>query len=189
MKYFKYSTITAIFLSATLLTLSSCGNSNPPLDGFKSIKFGMSKSELEAMGFHCESRECKDDQGDSKSQTLFGKPASIQIEMTDKEITSIIRVYIRGMEDEELLQLFTKALGKPRERDFVNFGLQQMRESYWISPEGTSISVVNAIVKKPREKIFGVDTGPLTIAYYRDKNNTAERWSKTKDSSVNKKDF
>lgn len=179
-----------VLISVTLL--AACGNSNFPSDGFKSAKFGMSASQLEGIGFSCkpDKKSCEK-KADAKkeateSETLFGKPADIDVELSDDKIGSInVRI---GIEEKEMVELFSKALGSPKTFEYTAFLGDKIRRYYWVSSGGTSIAVTINLDEKPPQGIFKM-LGPRSTAKYRNKQETTKMLDEVNKSSVKPKDL
>lgn len=177
-------------ISVTLL--AACGDSNFPSDGFKAVKFGMSSSQLEGIGFSCYSdkKRCEktaDSRKDAtEGETLFGKPASIDVELSDDKISSIkVRI---GIESKEMVELLSKALGSPKTFEFNNGWGDKVRRYYWVSSAGTSIAATIVLDEKPPQGIFKMG-GPLSTADYRNKQETTKMLDEINKSSVKPKDL
>lgn len=179
-----------VLISVTLL--AACGDSNFPSDGFKSTKFGMSASQLEGIGFSCESnKKSCEKKADAKkeatqSDTLFGKPADIDVKLSDDKIASI-NVTV-GIEEKEMVELFSKALGSPKTSEHTTFLGDKIRRYYWISSGGTSIDVLINLDEKPPQGIFKM-AGPLSNARYRSKQETTKMLDEINKSSVKPNDL
>ena len=179
-----------VLISVTLL--AACGGSDFPSDGFKSTRFGMSSSQLESTGFSCEpDKKSCEKKTDSKKEategdTLFGKPADIYVELTDDKVSSInVRI---GIEEKEMVELFSKALGSPKTYEYTAFLGDKIRRYYWVSSGGTSIAVTINLDEKPPQGIFKM-LGPRSTAEYRSKHETTKMLDKINKSSVKPKDF
>lgn len=174
------------------LALAACSNSDFPSDGFKTTKFGMSTSQLEAIGFTCEankkkcSKKLNTKKDAAESETLFGKPADIDADLADDKVTSI-NVHV-GVEEKELVELFTKAVGSPKTFDYVSIFGDKIRLYYWVTSGGTSISITINLDEKPAEGIFKM-IGPRATAVYRSKQETTDLLDKIKKSAVKPKDY
>lgn len=184
------------FRSAVVLILvtllAACGDSNFPSDGFKSTKFGMSASQLEGMGFSCkpDKKSCEKKPDAKKeateSETLFGKPADIDVELSEDKISSInVRI---GIEEKEMVELFSKALGSPKIFEYTALFGDKIRRYYWISSGGTSIAVTINLDEKPPQGIFKM-LGPWSTAKYRNKHETTKMLDEINKSSVKPKDL
>lgn len=179
-----------IFISLTFL--AACGMSDFDSDGFKSIKFGMSSSQLERIGFSCESdkKKCRK-QADankeaSEGDTLFGKPADIDVELTDDKASSInVRI---GIEEKEMVELFSKALGSAKTHEYTAIFGDKIIRYYWVSSGGTSIAVTINLDEKPPQGIFKM-MGPRSTAKYRNKPETTKMLEEINKSSVKPKDL
>lgn len=172
--------------------LASCGDSNFPSDGFKSVKFEMNAHQLESIGFSCkpDKLSCEKKAGEkqqlSESETLFGKPADIDVELADNK-ASTIKVMIH-IEEKQVVELFTKALGSPKIFEYPSLFGNKIRRYYWISSEGTSIVININLDEEPPQGIFKM-VGPLAIVRYQDKFETSKLLDMVKKSSVRPKDF
>lgn len=176
-----------------IIVLSGCGSSNFPLDGFKSVKFDMSSSQLEKFGFSCtqDKKSCKKDKplGDPKpeSSTLFGQAASLKIDLSDDKV-SCITVFV-SMEDRELIELYENALGKPKTFQFNQiFTGNKIQKNYWVSADATSIAVTEILNKEPPQGLFKM-LGPSSAATYCNKSETAKLIDEAKKASIKPKDF
>ena len=179
-----------VLISVTLL--AACGDSNFPSDGFKSTKFGMSSSQLEGTGFSCKpDKNSCEKMADAKKEategdTLFGKPSDIDVELSDDKINSInVRI---GIEENEMVELFSKALGSPKTFEYTGFLGDKIRSYYWISSGGTSIAVTINLDEKPPQGIFKM-IGPRSTAKYRNKHETTKMLDEINESSVKPKDL
>lgn len=190
MKSFNPFRSAAVLVSVTLL--AACSDSNFPSDGFKSTKFGMSAGQLEGIGFSCtpDKRMCErkaDEKNEAaKTETLFGKPADIDVELSDDKVSSIdVRV---GIEEKEMVELFSKALGSPKTFEYTALLGDKIRRYYWISSGVTSIAVTVNLDKEPLQGIFKV-IGPRSTAKYRNQGETAAMLNEINRSSVKPKDL
>jgi len=125
-----------VLISVTFL--AACGESDFPSDGFKSTKFGMSSSQLEGIGFSCkpDKKRCNKKEA-TEGETLFGKPADIEVDLSDDKT---IGIYVSiGIEKKEMVELFSKALGSPKSFEYTAILGDKIRRYYWISSGGTSL--------------------------------------------------
>lgn len=139
-----------IWLGGILGCLAAC-SSNFSSDGFKSVKFDMDLAALKKLGFDCKEQDYSCSQSPSApKETLFGKDASVSVE-TDKGKVQSIDVSI-AMTVDDLIEQYKKEIGNPEKFTYDTFSGGQAERYYWLSKDGTAISVVKSIV-----------TGPLAV--------------------------
>lgn len=179
-------------LVVCLQFIAACDSSNFKSDGFKSIKFGMTTAQLTQMGFTCEAdkKVCKR-RADTKAPTddnatLFGKPADVEVELKSN-LATVVNVRI-SVEEREMIDLFSKALGKPKTYEYTGFTGDKIRHYYWISSDSTSISVITNLDERPPQGIFRM-VGPRSSAVYRSKVETKYLLDEITNNSVKPKDL
>ena len=161
---------TSLALLVGLLFITACDSTNFKSDGFKNIKFGMTTAQLTQVGFTCEpDKKVCQKRADSKAPTddnatLFGKPADVEAQLKS-DATAVISVRI-SIEDKEMIDLFSKALGKPKTFEYTGITGDKIRRYYWISSDNTSICVTTNLDEGPPQGIFKM-IGPRSSAVYR----------------------
>jgi hypothetical protein len=107
------------------------------LDGFKDVKFGMSRSELESLGVSCGGEfYCTNG---NPSYTLLGREAIVSVNLKNNKVISI-HVDIKSMITKEVIATFKKSLGTPIYSEFdIGFGRRGVYS--WISSNKTSVNV------------------------------------------------
>lgn len=121
------------------LVAVSCSKS-VPTDGFKDLKFGMTLTQLQALGFNCEANDImcsRSRTGNEAPYTLFGKEAQVYLKTEAGRLTSV-DVNIDAT-SAELIALYSKELGKPKSFTYAAFGGQSAK-TYWAS--GSQAAVV-----------------------------------------------
>ena len=174
------------------LFIAACNSSNFQSDGFKNIKFGIKSTQLTEIGFTCElgNKVCNKRAGSKaptdENSTLFGKPADIDVELKDG-VAAVINVRI-GIDDKEMIDLFSKAFGRPQVFEYTGFVGDKIRRQYWLSNDNTSVSVTTNLDQGPPQGIFKM-IGPRSSAVYRSKAQTKLMLDEISKQSVRPKDL
>ena len=165
------------------IVASSC-SSRVPTDGFKNLHYGMSKQELQALGFNCEDNDfsCRSDAEGQHTYTLFGKEASVSIDTSEGNLSSI-NVWV-DLSSDELIALYTKEFGRPKTFTYRSLG-GQSEIDYWISGDRASISVAR-LVGRTRTSLLGVETAS---AEYRGPAATKELLEASSSNTVRGQDY
>lgn len=183
---------TTLALLVCMQFITACDSTNFQSDGFKNIKFGLTTTQLTQMGFICESdKKVCNRRADSKAPvddnaTLFGKPADVEAQLKS-DATAMISVRI-SIEDKEMIDLFSNALGKPKTFEYTGFTGDKIRRYYWLSSDDTSICVTTNLNAGPPQGIFKM-IGPRSSAVYRDKVETRTFLDEITKNSVKPKDL
>jgi hypothetical protein len=167
---------------AALSTLS-CSRQTPA-DGFKDLKYGMSIAALKEHGFDCmpDQYECSQPSHSIRnSDTLFGKKAEVSIYTKNGHLATIT-VNVELTPD-ELIDLFTRELGKPRTYTYVGHYDDQREADYWLSKSNTAI-----LVYRLRNKSLGSEV-PRSWADYLGPEQTKSLIEEAAANSIRKGDF
>lgn len=190
---FKENIIFKSLLVCSFTLLLGCGNKSFSLDGFKSVKFDMSSSQLEGVGYKCtpDKKSCRKDSPrvdlKSENETLFGQSTRLSVDLTEDKVSCIF-VGV-DIEDKELIELFEKALGKPTTFQFNQiFTGNILQKNFWVSSEETSITVTAVLNKQPPEGLFKM-LGPHSAAAYCNKQETSKLIVQAKNAAIKPKDF
>lgn len=140
-----------------------------PEDGYGEVKYGMSSNDLKQAGFACDTEtECEKDRsaGGSKDEPSFNKPDSVKANLINGAVTSI-DLWFRTYSDDETIDAYTKAYGKPAVCRFQNIMGATVEHHIWSAKNDATISV-----SKILDYGFAPNTGGLTSrmssATYRD---------------------
>jgi len=176
--------ILTVLLAMTVVSCSNFGYAFE-IDGFKDIKFNMTREEVEQMGFSCNSAEdsnstiCTTFNYDTSEKfdpkyTLLGREAEINIiGLEDNKVVGIF-VTINSLTGKEAVEVFKKSLGKPI---YYERSIPGIYEYLWVSSNNNSISV-NIDTENPDEKgcIFYYGNEAETLKML----SIAKEWAKQK---------
>lgn len=165
------------------------------LDGFKSLKFGMLRSEIAEKGYVCK----KNYKGDVcvGKDTLFGNPADIDVEFLNGISKVSAHVSVAGEDADDLEKVFvqnlTKELGSPISFEFIGATGLNVRRLSWVSASGSSIFM--SLHKRSPSDSY-VRAGNLLIkvdsrvsVHYLDSIGTRENVKQAESSPAKSKDF
>lgn len=178
--------VVKMILSMTLI-LAAMGSAHSfELNGFKGVNFGADREVVTAQGLTCkvdpdQRVEC------SGNETLFGVPSSVRAWFRNEKV-SVIRLVAVDSRPVDLVDAYTKALGKPK-KYVERRGKHDLTVHYWVAKNGTSVSTFgtgNTLVAK------NPDTGEekhFASADYLDKEATALLLANAKKAEQLKRDF
>jgi hypothetical protein len=103
------------------------------INGFKDFKFGMSRQQIENLGFEDCTKKTYSCSLSSSEHTIIGQKTSyISVDFDDKGFADKVTVNYPKPPLEAIAD-FTQALGEPKEYEFINFGGSRVFGSAWVS--------------------------------------------------------
>jgi hypothetical protein len=190
-----------IFCTVILaLGIVACGNSKNDLDGFKDVKFGMTISQIVAMGAKdymnsntdCDasSKQCT---LNSNGRTLFGKPVKyLSVDMANGAVVNI-RV-AADFTPREFIALADKEFGSSKSYRYKSFVGNSIDVKFW--PIGSTTSLLIKFQEKDLDGsrgagIFGnIEEDKTVTVAYQGKLATADAFDEYKKTGVVKsKDY
>lgn len=129
----------AVLAIALLFPLLSCG-SRDISEELVAVKFGMSESQLSAIGFSCDvgANTCQLD--NSKKLEIFGLPAGASVRL-DEGKASEIDFFIDLYSEDEVIEIVTKKYGRPETCRFVNALTMTIERHVWLSNDGSTLNI------------------------------------------------
>ena len=136
------------------------------LDGYNSIKFGMNVVDLKNMGYKCPNYSktiCRLDDGMTNTESLLGKEANLMVWVDENEVRRIdVSVDIKP---KDMLNYFIESFGEPEMYRYVSLTNNVMMAYYWVSLDGSSVSLTRDFGKTTRETGKEVEKASSTMKY------------------------
>lgn len=175
--------------AALAAVLLGAGCADPvPVDGFKDVNFGQSKSSLESRGYRCVvSTSCSIHA--PTTPTMFGHRANmVSAGLKEDRVEEISVVLV--LTNDEVEKLLTKKYGRAKEYFYNTLFGGKARTVYWLSKSGTSISMTRLLEEGP------ITIGPpsparpqQSIVYFKDARLTSALVASAKQHTTNPDDI
>jgi len=187
------------------MALAGC-NKTSELTGFKDVNFGLNQTQVEAIGFTCQSKnECQQKSFENSAQsphhtaaghTLFGKSVLVRPTLKAGKVNSI-SVSV-NMSSKEVIDLLKAQYGSSKSYDYETLFMGRARTTYWLFDNGTSISLTDTLSDGAlaannilQRQVIGVSDyiENHTYLYYKDKTETNDLLELAKSNTIDPDDI